>query len=288
MFLQFISNLFIFFLVNYINLMMQIIRLQGSHIMYNEKPIQIFSNPEKNIGVNVVKSPVKLTILEMLRGSEMEFDEIVSNIGKSKSTVSVHLKSLRESGIVSFKVHPTDNRKKIFYLNSKYLGSVNLAEQKEIEETQKEYLVDNIVNGSGDFNVLLFHTLRSMLIQEGINIDPILQATGIRVGKSIFDSLYNDDLEVFLDNIAQFWQAKGLGKLSFELDNIIKITALDCFECQLLPKTGKPACFLDAGIFEALFTEYFNMPVSVIEIQCFTMGDGKCVFEVEPLPIDSN
>ena len=100
--------------------------------MGDEKPIQIFSNSENNIGVNVVKSPVKLTILEMLRDSEMEFDEIVSNTGKSKSTVSVHLKSLRELGIVSYKIHPEDNRKKIFYINSKYLGSVNLSEQKEV------------------------------------------------------------------------------------------------------------------------------------------------------------
>lgn len=256
--------------------------------MDDEKPIQIFSNPEKHIGVNVVKSPVKLTILEMLRGSEMEFDEIVSNTGKSKSTISVHLKSLRESGIVSFKVHPNDNRKKIFYLNSKYLGSVNLIEQKEIEETQKDYLIDNIINDDGDFTVLLFHTLRSMLIQEGINIDPVLQATGVRIGNALFDSVYDDELEVFLENIANFWQNKGLGKLSFEIGNVIKITAFDCFECQLLPKTGKPACFLDTGIFEALFSEYFNLPVSVIEIQCFTMGDGKCVFEVEPQPISSN
>ena len=255
--------------------------------MDDEKPIQIFSNPEKNIGVNVVKSPVKLTILEMLRGSEMEFDEIVSNTGKSKSTISVHLKSLRELGIVSFKVHPKDNRKKIFYLNSKYLGSVNLTEQKEIEETQKDYLIDNIVNDDGDFTVLLFHTLRSMLIQEGINIDPVLQATGVRIGNALFDSVYDDDLEVFLQNIADFWQAKGLGELSFEIGNVIKVTSYGCFECQLLPKTGKPACFLDSGILEALFTEYFNLPVSVIEIQCYTMGDGKCVFEVEPQPIKS-
>ena len=255
--------------------------------MDDEKPIQIFSNPEKNIGVNVVKSPVKLTILEMLRGSEMEFDEIVSNTGKSKSTISVHLKGLRESGIVSFKVHPDDNRKKIFYLNSKYLGSVNLTEQKEIEETQKDYLIDNIINDDGDFTVLLFHTLRSMLIQEGINIDPILQATGVRIGNALFDSVYDDDLEVFLENIANFWQMKGLGKLSFEIGNVIKVTSYDCFECQLLPKTGKPACYLDTGILEALFSEYFNLPVSVIEIQCFTMGDGKCVFEVEPQPIKS-
>ena len=251
--------------------------------MGDEKPIQIFSNSENNIGVNVVKSPVKLTILEMLRDSEMEFDEIVSNTGKSKSTVSVHLKGLREMGIVSYKIHPNDNRKKIFYIDSKYLGSVNVSDQKELEETQKEYLVNNIVNDDGDFTVLLFHTLRSMLIQEGINIDPILQATGNKIGRSLFDVLYDDDLETFLSNIAQFWEDKGLGRVSFELGDIIKITSFDCFECELLPKTGKPACFLDTGIFEALFSEYFNSSVCVIEIQCYTMGDGKCVFEVELL-----
>ena len=251
--------------------------------MGDKKPIQIFSNPKQSIGVNVVKSPVKLTILEMLRDSEMEFDEIVSNTGKSKSTVSVHLKGLREMGIVSYKIHPNDNRKKIFYIDSKYLGSVNVSDQKELEETQKEYLVNNIVNDDGDFTVLLFHTLRSMLIQEGINIDPILQATGNKIGRSLFDVLYDDDLETFLSNIAQFWEDKGLGSVSFELGDIIKITSFDCFECELLPKTGKPACFLDTGIFEALFSEYFNSSVCVIEIQCYTMGDGKCVFEVELL-----
>ena len=127
-----------------------------------------------------------------------------------------------------------------------------------------------------------------MLIQDGINIDPVLQSTGSRIGKSIFNSLYDDDFEVFIENIAKFWQNKGLGRLSFEIGDIIKITSRDCFECELLPKTGKPACFLDAGMFEALFSEYFNLPVSVIEVQCYTMGDGKCVFEVEPLAGSSN
>jgi len=256
--------------------------------MDNNKVAQIFSNYENNSGINVVKSPVKLLILEMLRHNEMEFDEIVSNTGRSKSTVSVHLKGLKESGIVSDKAHPQDSRKKIFYLNSSYLGSVNLNNQKEIEETQKEYLMENIIDDNGDFTLLLFHTLRSMLIQDGINIDPVLQSTGSRIGKSIFNSLYDDDFEVFIENIAKFWQNKGLGRLSFEIGDIIKITSRDCFECELLPKTGKPACFLDAGMFEALFSEYFNLPVSVIEVQCYTMGDGKCVFEVEPLAGSSN
>ena len=190
--------------------------------MSEQKPIQIFSNVDENVGVNVIKSPVKLTILEMLRDHDMEFDEIVSNTGKSKSTVSVHLKSLRESGIISYKVHPIDNRKKIFFLNSKYIGSVDVSEPKEIEETQADYLIKNIVDEDAEFSTLLFHTLKAMLIQEGINIDPILQSTGNSIGRSIFDKLYDEDLNVFLDNLADFWQRKGLGRLTFHVGQIIK------------------------------------------------------------------
>ena len=248
--------------------------------MNDQRPVQIFSNLNDNVGINVVKSPVKLTILEMLRDRDMEFDEIVSNTGKSKSTISVHLKSLRENGIISYKIHPEDNRKKIFYLNSKYLGSVNISEPKEIEETKSDYLVKNLIDEDAEFSTVLFHTLKSMLIQEGVNIDPILQSTGNSIGKSIFNRMYDDDLDIFIENIADFWQKKGLGRLTFE-------ATYDCFECELLPRTGKPACFLDTGIFEGLFTEFFNLPVSVIETQCYTMGDEKCVFEIEPQHIKS-
>ena len=254
--------------------------------MSDTKPIQIFSNLDENIGVNVVKSPVKLTILEMLKNSEMDFEEIVSNTGRSKSTISAHLKSLRENGIVSYRLHPDDNRKKIFYINSKYLASVNISEPKEIKETQTDYLIKNLIDNDAEFSTLLFHTLKSMLIQEGINIDPILQSTGVNIGKSVFSELYDDDINNFMDNLADFWQKKGLGRLTYDMGQIIKITTYDCFECKLLPKTGKPACFLDTGIFEGLFSEFFNIPVSVVETQCYTMGDEKCVFEIEPKTVN--
>ena len=52
--------------------------------MIKQNPLQIFSK-DADMGIDVVKSPVKLTILEMLRSNDMEFDEIVKNTGKSKS-----------------------------------------------------------------------------------------------------------------------------------------------------------------------------------------------------------
>ncbi|MCC9260755.1 V4R domain protein [Methanobrevibacter woesei] len=257
----------------------------GGILIKKQKPIQIFSNKEDQIGVNVVKSPVKLTILEMLRDGDMEFDEIVSNTGKSKSTISVHLKSLREDGIISYRMDPKDNRKKIFYLKSKYLGSVNVCDNKEVDEVKSDFLIDNIVNTDEEFSLLLFHTLRSMLIQEGININPILHDTGVRIGEALFNKIYNPDLDIFIENLADFWKNKGLGKLSVDLGQIIKITTVDCFECALLPKVGQPVCFLDAGIFEALFGAYFKLPVNVIEVKCYTMGDEQCTFEIEPVGV---
>lgn len=218
----------------------------------------------------------------MLREHEMEFDEIVSNTGKSKSTISVHLKALRETGIISYRIDPEDNRKKIFYLNSRYLGSVDATENKDLDETQTNFLIENILDDNDNFPLLLFHTLRSMLIQEGISIDPILYHTGKRMGEALFPKLYDKNLEVFINNIVNFWETKGLGKLSVDLGQIIRITSIDCFECGYLPKTGKPACYLDAGIIESLFRLFFEMPVTVTEIKCCTMDDEQCTFEVEP------
>ena len=259
--------------------------ISGSNKKVNRtRPVQIFSKNDNSVGVNVVKSPVKLTILELLKNSDMEFNEIVENTGRSKSTISVHLKSLREEGIVNYRFDPNDNRKKVFYINSRFLGEVKPSEPLELEERKIDFLVKHIIDSGEDFefSYLLFHTLRSTLIQEGVNIDPILKETGVNIGLSLFNKFYDEDFNMFFANIQDFWKEKGLGKISIEIGETYKITSVDCFECGLLPKTGKPACYLDAGIFEALFSSYFKHKVNVIEIKCYTMGDECCIFDIEP------
>ncbi|RBQ22685.1 hypothetical protein ALNOE001_16510 [Candidatus Methanobinarius endosymbioticus] len=251
-----------------------------------QKPIQIFSKGHKEIGVNVIKSPVKLIILSMLKDSEMEFDEIVKNIGKSKSTVSVHLKSLRKDGVISFKFDPDDQRKKIFYINSRFLGEIESPEPFELEEQKTKFLLDNIINKDTnndqfDFSQLLFHTFRSTLIQEGININPVLYEAGRRIGLALYEELKDEDVDNFFANIKEFWEGYGLGKIEFNLGEKIEITNYDCFECGLLPKTGKPVCYLDGGIIKSVLSSFLKKEVMVTETKCYTMGDNCCVFEVE-------
>ncbi|MDO5859669.1 transcriptional regulator [Methanobrevibacter sp.] len=94
--------------------------------MTTSNPIQILINESvKNremVNIDIIKSPMKYEILNLLRQNEMNFDEIVKSTSKSKAVVSLHLKDLREEGIVGYKADPSDNRKKIFFPNSKMLG----------------------------------------------------------------------------------------------------------------------------------------------------------------------
>lgn len=250
-----------------------------------KKPVQIFSNKGNFNEISVIKSQIKITILEMLKSEDMAFDDIVKNTGKSKSTISVHLKELRNQGLVSFKQHSEDNRRKTFYLTSNFLGSVDFSESDPLEENNQEFLIDKFINGQ-DINMffLLFHSIKATLIQKGINIDPILYDVGINIGNAIFHTLYDENFDKFLGNIAAFWEEKGLGKISADTGKLIKITSVDCWECEHLPKTGKPSCYVDLGIMESLFTSFFGFEVNIIEVQCYTMGDGQCVFEIEPKP----
>ncbi|MGL4670134.1 MAG: V4R domain-containing protein [Methanobacteriaceae archaeon] len=255
----------------------------------NERmPIKIFATGSKGNGFSVIESPIKLRILSMLRENEMEFEDIVKNTGKSKSTISVHLKSLRKEGIISFKLKEEDQRKKIFYINSKYLGEIDSPEPYELEEQKIEFLVSNLVNNGDKFEFvrLLFHTLKTILIQEGINIDPLVYEAGYKIGSSLYGQIKGNSSEEFIENLSKFWKDNRLGELVIELgktpDDIIQVTAVDCFECELLPKKGKPACYLDAGILEAAFSAHLNKKVSVTETKCFAMGDECCFFELEP------
>ena len=254
-----------------------------------QKPIQIFSKGNGELGVSIIESPVKLAILSMLENNEMKFNEIVENLEKSAPTVSAHLKSLRKDGIVSFKFDPEDERKKIFYINSRLLGEIKFPEPFELEEQKTDFLLENIMNRSVEesntcnFSYLFFHTHRSILIQEGININPIFYETGRSIGLALYEKAKTDDIEVFAQNFKEFWQRNGLGKVEIRLGEKIVIKNYQCFECKLLPKTGKPVCYLESGIIESSVSSFLKEDLKVNEIKCFSMGDNCCEFQVETI-----
>ena len=107
---------------------------------YSEKDrfsqeVEIFSTAD---GLQVIKSPLRVKILSMLRERDLSFDEIVKLSGRAKSTVSGHLKDLSQEGIIGSRAHPTDARKKIFFIKSGYVGKL---QQRNMEEDLKEHII---------------------------------------------------------------------------------------------------------------------------------------------------
>lgn len=240
-------------------------------------PVALYSS---SAGVRAVKSPVKIGILTLLRQKEMPFDEIVISSGKVKSTVSVHLKDLEDQGIVGSKEDPDDARKKIFYLRADLLGHASPYERlAEIpEEARPLSMTAN--NEPYEFYRLMFRNIRVELLAEGINIDPILHKAGISVGKKMYSSLYAKKTEMFLTNIGGFWEHHHLGKVQVESLDPISLRVTDCFECEDLPKVGRPACAFEGGILLSLFSEYFQEAPLVCETACYAMGNKYCRFVI--------
>ena len=250
----------------------------NNHISESENiQIELFATPH---GVKAVKSPVRVKILSMLREGDLSFDELVKFSGRSKSTVSSHLKSMSREGIISSRVDPYDARKKIFFIQSEYIGKL---QREQLQEDISAYIQRYISSENDPFEFfrLIFHTIRISLLTQGVDIDPILHEAGLKVGEALYEKVKDPDRDTFLGNIAIFWQTHSLGSVKVKTLEPLTISVQDCFECSGLPYLGRPACAFDSGILESLFSLYKNEKTRVKETKCYALGDKHCRFVIE-------
>lgn len=243
--------------------------------------IKIFGT--KN-GINVIESPIKAKILSLLKNNKgLNGFDIVVLTGKSKSTISAHLKDLIKAEIVDYKTDPIDGRRKIFYIKSRYLGTIS--RESELENGMDNYLQRQITYSEDPFKFYkyILRTIRVSLMQEGVNIDPILHNAGFKVGQTFNDQLKNPVTENLLENISQFWGDNKLGRMVVESLDPLTIRVYDCFECATLPVIGRSACAFDSGILEAIFSTHFNQEMEADEIKCYAKGDEYCCFEINKI-----
>lgn len=252
-------------------------KIQGKPPIKDE--IKIFGTDK---GINVIDSPIKTKILSLLKDKGLNGSDIVLYTGKSKSTISAHLKDLINAGIVDFKPDSVDGRRKIFYIKSRYLGELSRKLDFDKNMDDYSYLYRQGVKSDDPFKFFkfIFRTIRVALIKEGVNIDPILHNAGAKIGESVYEELMNPVTEDLIQNIAKFWKKTRLGRIETESLEPITIRIYDCFECENLPKIGRPACAFDSGILESIFSAHYNRDMDVEELRCYAMGDDYCSFVI--------
>ena len=152
----------------------------------------------------------------------------------------------------------------------------------------EEYLSRYAVSADDPFTFfrIMFRTIRVALLNEGIDLDPVMHEAGENVGAALYAKVADPDLDMMLQRLAAFWSAHRLGRLEVRnsetfIPETLIIYIYDCFECQDLPLLGRPACAFDSGILTAVFSRHFNSPASVTETNCYAMGNGYCRFVIE-------
>ncbi len=248
-----------------------------TQILPDNVQIELFATPD---GVKAIKSPVRVRILSMLKEGDLSFDDIVKLSGRAKSTVSSHLKAMTRDRIISSRMDPNDARKKIFFIQSEYIGKL---QRQQLQEDISAYIQRYIASENDPFEFfrLIFHTMRISLLTQGVDIDPILHEAGLKVGEALYEKVKDPDMSTFLGNIANFWETHSLGSVEVKEFQPLTISVEDCFECSGLPYLGRPACAFDSGILESLFSLYNNEEIKVKETQCYALGDKACRFIID-------
>ena len=240
---------------------------------FNDIKIKIFATGK---GIKIVDSPMKIQILNVLDGQVSEAD-IVKQVGKSKSTISVHLKNLIDDEIVSFKSHPLDKRSKLFYIYADYIGEIY--PDKIIYKSPE---IESKIDTREDLYIEIFRQYKSLLLLHGLQVEPLEVATGVNIGNSFYDSMEYNDLDELLELVKDKFEQLGLGDVKITSTEPIIFKNTGCHECFKL-QYNIPTCNVTKGILKGIFTNHYKTDVSVEEVECISKYDDCCTFIIEPL-----
>jgi len=255
---------------------------QGPVPGVRDDDVRLFSTPDTVVAVD---SPIKLHILELAAGGPIPFDLIVERTKKAKSTISVHIRDLERSGLITSLPDPRDSRKRTITLASDAIGRLTNTD-RNVSPTQHRHGTEGDQPFSDDDIVSFFRycvlTFRTQAMIMGINIDPVLGRTGEQVGKVLAPKVAGVTVEEVVTKMDAFWQAHGLGAIALAGTAPITLEVHGCFECEDLPVTGHGACVFDIGVLTAIFSAHLKCPVTVVEERCYSSGDERCIFVITP------
>lgn len=237
----------------------------------------IFSKNGRTVAID---SPARMEILGMVMGGEKRFDELVKELGKAKSTVSVHLHDLIDSGIISERTDESDARRKYLFLDAEYLGTISHPEYPAFPGPDERPLFSGDMRPAAVFR-LIFNTIRTSLLQSGVNIEPVLFNAGVRAGNEVAELVTAETEQAFFDNLYDFFLSGELGEITVEQADPFIITVRNCYECQDLPKIGRPTCSFDCGLLTSVFSRQTGEEVDVTETHCYAAGDPFCRFVIQ-------
>ena len=251
------------------------------HAMKKSSALDVYSTSS---GLKQISNPVRQKILSELQRRDLSLSEIAQLTGKAQSTLSVHLDKMVKEGLVASRDDPSDNRRKIFYLVSKPVGS-SVVPREDLSKA-----VSNIIDKSiGTPSSFLKGELRAMVIGVeaiGLNMDPVLKDIGRQIGTTIAKHMKSSEVKGLIEEVKEFYAQHELGEVNVYSLMPLTLIIKDDYDASDIPDVGKTLCILNEGIMEAIFDTKTGVPLRVTHSECFGTKSNFCKFVLEPTLYD--
>ncbi len=233
-----------------------------------------------SVGLKQVSNPVRQKILNELQRKNLSLSEIAALSGKAQSTLSVHLDKMVKEGLVASRDDPSDNRRKVFYMISRPVGS-SVVPREDLSQAVGETIRSSI----GTPASFLKGMIRSIILGVeaiGFNLNPVLKDIGRQIGEELSNFMESENLEDLVEEVQDFYKKHELGEVCVYTFLPLTLIIRDDYDCKELPETCNTICLLNEGIIEAILEIKSGVPLKVTETECFGTALNYCKYVVEP------
>jgi len=245
--------------------------------MDKRSPFHVYSTSS---GLTQVSNPVRQKILRELQRKDLSLSAIATLAGKAQSTLSVHLDKMVKEGLVASRDDPSDNRRKIFYLISRPVGS-SVVPREDLSRAVGETIQKSI----GTPSSFLKGIIRSIILGVeaiGLDLDPVLKDIGRQIGAELSKSMNSDSIEGLVEEIQEFYDVHDLGEVCVYTFLPLTLIIRDDYDYKDIPGASETVCLLNEGIVEGILEARSGMPLKVTKTECFGTGMNYCKFVIEP------
>jgi len=246
----------------------------------NEKKSDSFDVYSTSAGLRQISNPVRQKILSELQRRDLSLSEIAQLTGKAQSTLSVHLDKMVKEGLIAFRDDPEDNRRKIFYLVSRPVGSSVVPREDLLRQVE-----NTIARSIGAPSTFLKGVIRSIVIGMeaiGFNMDPVLKDIGRQIGTEISKRMKSNTPEGIITEVKDFFKIHELGEVNVYALHPLTLIIKDEYDCSKAPDVGRTLCLMNEGILEAIFEKRMGVPARVTKAETFGSSYNFCKYVIEP------
>lgn len=155
-------------------------------------------------GYTAVDSEAHRQILEALAAGESQLPELCDLTGKSKPTLSTHMRELVNRELVEERDHPTDKRRKIYRLLGTRIGASDIP-VPQLRRAVEAYMSLSPLQG----RVRIAQVVGILLVDAPLDV---LRAQGQRLGVAVAESLRVPDVRDLWMRLVQWFEEHGIAE----------------------------------------------------------------------------